>query len=81
MQHKTWNPRDQTEETLRQEAERLYKQIEAGYKIVKKVTKLEDAQKTIERIWVMKKWANDIELELLRREYTDEAQAAHAGTH
>lgn len=81
MTHKTWNVRDQTEETLNQEAERLYKEIEAGYKMIKKVSKLEDAEKTIKRIWDMKKWANDIQLELLRREYTDEAQTAHAGTH
>lgn len=81
MVNKTWNVRDQTEETLRLEAERLYKQIEAGYKMIKKVSKLEDAEETIKRIWVMKKWANDIELELLRREYTNEAQAADAGTH
>lgn len=73
MVNKTWNVRDQTEETLRLEAERLYDQIEAKYKIVKKVSKLEDAERTIERIWVMKKWANDIELELLRREYNNEA--------
>jgi len=73
MMHKTWNVRDQTEETLRLEAERLYKQIEAGYKMIKKVSKLEDAEKIIDQIWVMKKWANDIELELLRREYNNEA--------
>lgn len=79
--NKTWNVRDQTEETLRLEAEKLYKQIEAGYKMVKKVSKLEDAEELIERIWVMKKWANDIELELLRREYTNEAQTANAGTY
>lgn len=81
MLHKTWNVRDQTEETLRLEAERLYKQIEADYKMIKKVAKLEDAKKTIERIWVKKKWANDIELELLRREYNNEAQAENASTH
>lgn len=81
MMHKTWNVRDQTEEDIRLEAERLYKQIEAGYKMIKKVSSLEEAKKIIERIWVMKKWANDIELELLRREYTNEAQAADAGTH
>lgn len=80
MMHKTWNVRDQTEENLRLEAERLYKQIEAGYKMIKKVSKLEDAKKLIERIWVMKKWANDIELEIIRREYTNEAQTADAGT-
>lgn len=79
--HKTWNVRDQTEEALRLEAERLYKQIEAGYEMVKKVSNSEDAKKLIDRIWIMKKWANDIELELLRREYTNEAQAANAGTH
>lgn len=72
MVNKTWNVRDQTEETLRLEAERLYDQIEAKYKMIKKVSNLEDAKEAIERIWVMKKWANDIELELLRREYTNE---------
>lgn len=81
MVKKTWNVRDQTEETLRLEAERLYKQIEAGYKLMKKISNLEDAKKTIEKIWIMKKWANDIELELIRREYTNEAQTADAGTH
>lgn len=80
MMNRTWNVRDQTEETLRLEAERLYKQIEAGYKMMKKISKLEDAEKLIEKIWVMKKWANDIELELFRREYTNEAQTADAGT-
>ena len=81
MMHKTYNVRDQTEGSLRLEAERLYKQIEAGYKMVKKVSNLEDAKNIIDRIWIMKKWANDIELELLRREYTHEAQTANAGTH
>ena len=81
MENKTWNVRDQTEKTLRLEAERLYKQIEAGYKMMKKVSELEDAEKIINRIWIMKKWANDIELELIRREYTNEAQKADAGTH
>lgn len=81
MMHKTWNVRDQTEEDIRLEAERLYKQIETGYKMIKKVSSLEEAKKIIDRIWVMKKWANDIELELLRREYTNEAQEADAGTH
>lgn len=81
MMHKTWNVRDQPEENIRLEAERLYKQIEAGYKMIKKVSSLEEAKKIIDRIWVMKKWANDIELELLRREYTHEAQAENASTH
>nr|QJB21236.1 MAG: hypothetical protein [Microvirus sp.] len=73
MLHKTWNVRDQTEEALRQEAEKLYKEIEAGYKMIKKVSNLEDAKKIIDRIWIMKSWANDIQLELIRREYNNEA--------
>jgi hypothetical protein len=81
MMHKTWNVRDQTEESLRLEAERLYKQIKAGYKMVQKISSSEEAKKIIDRIWIMKKWANDIELELLRREYTHEAQAENASTH
>lgn len=79
--YKTWNVRDQTEKSLRFEAERLYKQIEAKYKMIKKVSRLEDAKKLIDQIWIMKKWANDIELELLRREYPYEAQKANASTH
>lgn len=71
--HKTWNVRDQTEENLRLEAERLYKQIEAGYKMIKKVSSSNDAKEIIDRIWIMKKWTNDIELELIRREYNNEA--------
>lgn len=73
MLHKTWNVRDQTEEALRLEAEKLYKEIEAGYKMIKKVSNSEDAKKIIDRIWIMKSWANDIQLELIRREYNNEA--------
>lgn len=73
MVHKTWNVRDQTEKDLRIEADKLYKEIEAGYKMTKKVSNLEDAKKIIDRIWIMKAWANDIQLELIRREYNNEA--------
>lgn len=73
MLHKTWNVRDQTEENLRQEADKLYRKIEAEYKIIKKISDKEEAHKIIDRIWIMKKWANDIQLELIRREYSNEA--------
>lgn len=73
MIHKTWNVRDQTEEDLRLEAERLYKRMEANYRMIKKVSRAEDAKEIIDRIWIMKTWANDIELELIRREYNNEA--------
>lgn len=80
MVYKTWNVRDQTERDLRLEADKLYSKIEAEYKIIKKISDVEEAHKIIDRIWTMKSWANDIQLELIRREYTNEAQAADAGT-
>lgn len=73
MVHKTWNVRDQTEGDLRLEADKLYRKIEAEYKIIKKISDKEEAHKIIDRIWTMKKWANDIQLELIRREYSNEA--------
>ena len=71
MMHKTWNIRDQTEEALRAKAESLYKEIEKSYKLLKKLSKLEDAQAMMDNIWSMKALANDIQLELLRREYNN----------
>lgn len=71
--HKTWNVRDMPEKELRLEADKLYREIEAGYKMIKKISDIEDAKKIIDRIWVMKSWANDIQLELIRREYNNEA--------
>lgn len=73
MLHKTWNVRDQTEKDLRLEADKLYREIEAGYKMLKKISEIEDAKKIIDKIWIMKAWANDIQLELIRREYSNEA--------
>ena len=68
---KSWNIRDQTENELRFQEEKLYTNIKAKYKLIKKVSKIEDAKKIIDEIWRMKKWANDIELELMRREYNN----------
>lgn len=81
MLHKTWNIRDQTEEDLRLTADKLYREIEAGYKMLKKISDKEEAHKIIERIWVMKAYANDIQLELIRREYNSEAQTENEWTH
>ena len=68
---RSWNIRDQTEETLRAKVESLYKEIEKSYKLLKKLSKLEDAQAMMDDIWAMKALANDIQLELLRREYNN----------
>lgn len=73
MLHKTWNVRDQTEKDLRLEADKLYREIEKEYKMIKKISDKEEAHKIIDRIWIMKSWANDIQLELIRREYSNEA--------
>lgn len=71
MTHKTWNVRDQTREELTSKAERLYKDIEKSYKLLKKLSNLEDAKKMMDNIWSMKEWANEIQLEMLRREYNN----------
>ena len=71
MMHKTWNKRDQTDEELRTEAESLYKEIEKSYKLLKKLSDQEDAHDMLDDIWVKKVRANNIQLELLRREYNN----------
>lgn len=68
---KTWNIRDQTEEELRTKVESLYKEIEKSYKLLKRLSKIEDAQAMVDNIWAKKALANDIQLELLRREYNN----------
>lgn len=68
MMYKTWNVRDQTTEALEILLERKYKEIDGSYKMLKKVSKIEDAKRLIDEIWQMKSFANNIELELMRRE-------------
>lgn len=74
---KSWNVRDQTDEVLEKELERQYKNIDAEYKAIKRVTDIEEAKKMLEIIWNRKKWANAIQMEQLRRLYND-AQDANA---
>ena len=71
MTHKTWNVRDQTKEALEILLERKYKEIDGEYKMLKKVSNIEDAKKLVEEIWQMKNFAYDIELELMKREYNN----------
>lgn len=68
---KAWNVRDQTKEALEDMLERKYKQIDANYKTLKKISNIEDAKILVDEIWRMKSFANTIELELMRREYVD----------
>lgn len=71
MIHKTWNVRDQTKEALENLLTRKYKEIDGEYKMLRKVTDIQDAKKLLDEIWQMKSFANAIETELIRREYKD----------
>ena len=66
---KTWNVRDQTKEALEELLKRKYKEIDGNYKILRKVSNIEDAKRLVEEIWQIKSFVNAIELELIRREY------------
>lgn len=69
--HKTWNVRDQTKEALEELLTRKYKEIDGEYKILRKISNVEDAKKMLDEIWRMKSFANAIEMELIRRGYED----------
>ena len=71
MMAKSWNVRDQTEEALETLLERKYKEIDGNYKMLKKVSNIEDAKRLVEEIWQIKSFANAIEMELIRREYNN----------
>lgn len=71
MMYKAWNVRDQTKEALEELLKRKYEEINGNYKILKKVSNIEDAKRLIEEIWQMKSFANAIEMELMRREYNN----------
>ena len=71
MTHKTWNVRDQTTDALEELLTRKYKEINGNYKILRKVSNIEDAKRLVDEIWQMKSFANAIELELIRREYNN----------
>ena len=68
---KTWNVRDQPKDLLDCELTRKYKEIDAAFRILRKISNAEDAKKIIDEIWLKKSCANEIEMELLRREYNN----------
>ena len=65
--HKSWNVRDQTEDELRNILEKKYKEINAQYKLLRKIADIETAKKMLEEIWHLKSFINAIELELNKR--------------
>lgn len=68
---KSWNVRDQTKEALEELLRRKYKEIDGNYKMLKKISNINDAKKLLDEIWNMKSFANAIEMELIRREYSN----------
>lgn len=71
MIYKTWNVRDQTKEALEELLTRKYKEIDGNYKMLKKVSNVEDAKKIVNETWQIKSFVNAIEMELMRRGYND----------
>lgn len=69
MTKTSWNIRDTTTDALEELLTRKYKEIDGNYKMIKKVSNIEDAKKLMDEIWQMKRFANAIQLELIRREY------------
>ena len=67
MIEKSWNVRDQPEETLKRQLEKKYKEINSNYRMLRKVSNIDDAKMLIDEIWQCKSFANAIELELIRR--------------
>lgn len=65
---KSWNIRDQPKESLERQLEKKYKEIDSNYRMLRKVSNIEDAKMLIDEIWHMKSFANSIEMELMRRE-------------
>lgn len=68
---KSWNARDQTKEALEELLKRKYMEIDGNYKMLKKISNINDAKKLLDEIWRIKSFANEIEMELIRREYRD----------
>lgn len=71
MKYKSWNVRDQTKETLERLLTKKYKEIDANYRMLRKVSDIEDAKMLVDEIWQTKSFVNSIELELMRREYNN----------
>ena len=69
-----WNVRDQPTESLERLLTKKYKEIGSNYKMLRKVSNIEDAKMLIDEIWQMKSFVNAIEMELTRREYNDGTQ-------
>lgn len=64
---KCWDVREQDDTTLATTLARIYKEIEATYKQIKQAATIEDAKFYVDMVYRKKAFANDIEMEQLRR--------------
>ena len=71
MTRTTWNARDTPTEALEELLKRKYREIDSNYKMLRKVSNIEDAKKLVDEIWQIKSFTNSIEVELMRREYNN----------
>ena len=69
--NKAWNVRDQNTESLERLLTKKYKEIESNYRMLRRVSNIEDAKMLIDEIWQMKSFAKTIEMELIKREYNN----------
>lgn len=65
--HKTWNVRDQTTETLKKEVDKCYTIIVKYNRWIARAASREEAKALVDEKFNYKEKANDIELELMRR--------------
>lgn len=65
---KCWNAREQTDETLEKTLAKTYKEIKSAYKLSRQAATIEDAKFYIDIAFQKKAFANDIEMEQIRRE-------------
>lgn len=70
---RSWNVRDQPKESLERILTKKYKEIDSNYKMLRKVSDIEDAKMLVDEIWRTKSFVNEIEMELMRRECKDGA--------
>lgn len=68
---KCWNVRDQTTEALENLLKRKYAEIKSDAKAVNMAATIEEAKYYIETKFRAKKFANEIEMELIRRRIND----------
>lgn len=71
---KTWNVRDQPDKALEELLLKKYNEIDKSYKLLKKLSTIEDAKKMVEEIYHTKAFCTELEIELYKRRLNNEAQ-------